>query len=72
MAYVVSSKHCKHFLLKSHLEGREQNKTVVVTTTKTAENLTRQYRTTIQTAISGGKHNYPYQIGKIDVPQHQP
>jgi len=39
---------------------------------KLQENFTRQYRATIHTAISGGKHNYPYQIGKIDVPQHQP
>jgi len=30
------------------------------------------YRATIQTAISGGKHNYPYQIGKTEVPQQQP
>ena len=36
------------------------------------ENFTRQYRATIQTAISGGKHNYPDEIGKIEVPQHQP
>jgi len=34
--------------------------------------LHRQYSATIQTAISGGKHNYPYQIGKIEVAQHQP
>jgi len=29
-------------------------------------------RATSQTAISGGKRNYPYQIEKIEVPQHQP
>jgi len=30
------------------------------------------YRATIQSAIPVEKHNYPYQIGKVEVPQHQP
>jgi hypothetical protein len=30
MAHVVSSKQCKHLLLNGHLEGREQNRTVVL------------------------------------------
>ena len=36
------------------------------------EDFTRQYHATIQRAIPVRKHNYPYQIGKIEVPQHQP
>jgi hypothetical protein len=36
------------------------------------ENFTRQYRATIQRAISVKIHNYPYQIGKIEVPHRQP
>ena len=36
------------------------------------DNCTRQYRATVQRAIPVKKHNYPYQIGKIEVPQHQP
>jgi hypothetical protein len=39
---------------------------------KLQENFTRQYGATIQTAIPVEKHNYPYQTGKIEVPQHQP
>ena len=39
---------------------------------KLQENLTRQYGATIQRAIPVGKHNCPYQIEKIDAPQHQP
>ena len=39
---------------------------------KPQENFTRQYRGTILTAIPVEKHNYPYQIEKIDVLQHQP
>jgi len=39
---------------------------------KMQEIFTRQYHATIQMAMSGGKHNYPYHIGKIEVPQHQP
>ena len=59
--------------LTTRNENPADKTTKHVTTTKTAKkNFTRQYRTTIQTAISGAKHNYPYQIGKIDVPQHQP
>jgi len=34
--------------------------------------LTRQCRATIQRAVPVKKHNHPYQIEKIDVPQHQP
>jgi len=43
------------------------------TTTKTAgkKNFTRQYRAKIQRAIPVEKHSHPYQIGKIDVPQHE-
>ena len=36
------------------------------------ETFTRQYGATIQRAIPVEKHNCPYQIGKIDLPQHQP
>ena len=39
---------------------------------KLQEKFTRQYGATIQTVIPVEKHNNPYQIGKIDVPQHQP
>jgi len=39
---------------------------------KLQENFTRQYGATIQRAIPVRKHNYPYQIGKTEVPQHQP
>ena len=39
---------------------------------KLEENFTRQYRATIQRAIPVEKHNYPYQIRKTDIPQHQP
>ena len=35
-------------------------------------NFTRQYRATIQRAIPVNKHNYPYQIRKIEVLQRQP
>ena len=47
-------------------------RSVIVQQQKLQENFTRQYRATIQRAIPVEKHNYPYQIGKIEVPQHQP
>ena len=46
--------------------------TKYITTTKQQENFTRQYRATIHRAIPVEKHNHPYQIKKIEVPQHQP
>ena len=36
------------------------------------ENFTRQYRATIHRATPVNKQNYPYQIRKTEVPQHQP
>jgi len=39
---------------------------------KLQENFTQQYRATILRAIPVEKHNYPYQIGKIEVPHRQP
>jgi len=78
-----SAAQCQHPAEGTHIHVVEQvrpqgmkktmDKTMkYVTTTKTAEKLYPQYCATIQTAIPVEKHNYPYQIGKTDVPQHQP
>jgi len=78
-----SIEQCQHPAEGAHIQvveqvrpqGMKQQRTKQRNTSqqqKLQKTVTRQYRATIQTAISGGKHNYPYQMDKIEVPQHQP
>ena len=51
-----------HIVEQVRPEGMEKQQTKQRNTSqqqKLQENFTRQYRATIQTAISAGKHNYP-------------
>jgi len=54
------------------MKNNEQNNEIHHNNKNCRKNFTQQHRATIQRAIPVEKHNHPYQIEKIDVPQHQP
>jgi len=74
----LSIEQCQHPGEDTHIHVVEQVRPQGMKKQRTKQRNTSQQqklqenRAKIQTAISGGKHNYPYQIEKIEVPQHQP
>jgi len=74
---------CQHPAEGTHIHAVEQVRTQGMKKQRTKqrntsqqqklqENFTRRYLAATQRAIPVEKHNYPYQIEKTDVPQHQP